>query len=107
MTKTFWTETPEGLILAVKAHPGARRLQIGPVIAAAAALGWPDARLKIAIAAAPEDGRANAAIIEALANWLGIKPAAITQESGFTARDKKFRIAGLCVARLGSSLADL
>ncbi len=89
-----WLETASGLVIAVKAHPGARRAQIGPLIAAAPSPGWPVARLKVSITAPPEDGRANAAIIAALADWLRLKPAAITQEAGFSARDKKFHIAG-------------
>lgn len=80
--------------MAVKAHPGAKRAKIGPVIAAAPCPGWPEGRVRISVAAPPEDGRANEAIVAALAGWLGVKPAAITQEAGATARDKKFRIAG-------------
>jgi uncharacterized protein len=90
----FWMETEAGLVLAVKAQPGARRVKIGPVLAAAASPGWPKARLKISVAAAPEDGKANAAILHALADWLGVKPAALTQEAGPTARDKRFFVAG-------------
>jgi uncharacterized protein YggU (UPF0235/DUF167 family) len=90
----FWFETPAGLVVAVKAHPGARRAKIGPVIAAAPSPGWPEGRVRISVAAPPEDGRANEAIIQALADWLHIKPAAIIQEAGTTARDKKFRIPG-------------
>jgi hypothetical protein len=91
---SFWVETEIGLVLAIKAHPGAKRVKIGPVIAAASSPGWPESRLKISVAAPPEDGRANEAILQALADWLRIKPAAITQEAGATARDKKFRVAG-------------
>ena len=91
----FYQRGPAGLVLAVKAHPGARRVVIGPVLPAAPAPGWPAARrLKIAINAPPEDGRANAAIIDALAAWLGVKPAAITLTAGATARDKKFIVTG-------------
>ena len=64
----FWVETEADLVLAVKAQPGARRVKIGPVLAAGASPGWPKARLKIAVAAAPEDGKANAAILRALAD---------------------------------------
>lgn len=81
-------------MVAVKAQPGARRAAIGPVLPAAPAPGWPDARLKIAVTAPPEDGRANEAIIAALAAWLGTKPAAITLTAGATARDKRFVVAG-------------
>jgi uncharacterized protein len=89
----FWMETDAGLIVAVKAHPGARRLKIGPVIAAAQAPGWPDARLKISVPAAPEGGQANGAIRRALADWLGIREARIAQQAGMAARDKKFLVA--------------
>ena len=101
----FWTETEAGLVLAVKAQPGARRVKIGPVLAAVASPGWPKARLKIAVAAAPEDGKANAAIIQALAAWLGVKPAALTQEAGATARDKKFLVAGARAATFAGAFA--
>jgi len=90
--RCFWEMTQAGLSLAVKAQPGARRVAIGPVLDAAPAPGWPPARLKVAVAAPPEDGRANAAIIEALAKWLGVKPASITQTAGQASREKKFLV---------------
>jgi uncharacterized protein (TIGR00251 family) len=90
----FYQYVGGGLVIAVKAQPGARRVMIGPVLPAAPAPGWPDARLKIAINAPPEDGRANAAIIMALADWLGVKPAAVTLTAGATTRDKKFTVTG-------------
>jgi uncharacterized protein (TIGR00251 family) len=91
---SFYLQTAAGLVLAVKAQPGAKRVQIGPVLPAAAALGWPEERLKIAINAPPEDGKANAAIIAALADWLGVKTSAISQTAGATSREKKFLITG-------------
>jgi uncharacterized protein len=96
----FWIEAEGDLVLAVKAHPGARRVKIGPVIAAAATPGWPEARLKISVCDPPEDGRANAAILQALAAWLGVKPAAVRQEAGASARDKKFRVGGVGISEL-------
>ena len=96
----FWTEAEGDLILAVKAHPGARRVKIGPVIAAASTPGWPDARLRVSVCDPPEGGRANAAILQALAAWLGVKPAALRQEAGMSARDKKFRVEGVGVSEV-------
>jgi uncharacterized protein YggU (UPF0235/DUF167 family) len=90
----FYLHSPAGLVIAVKAHPGARKVQIGPVLPAAAAPGWPEARLKVAVNAPPEDGRANEAIIAALAAWLGVKRDAITQTAGMTSREKKFLVTG-------------
>jgi uncharacterized protein len=101
----FWIETAAGLVLAVKAQPGARCPKIGPVLAAAASPGWPRARLKVSVSAAPEDGKANAAIIQALADWLGLKPAALTQEAGATVRDKKFLVAGVRAAAFAVQFA--
>ena len=91
---SFYLRTTAGLVLAVKAQPGAKRVQIGPVLPAAPSPGWPEARLKIAINAPPEDGKANEAIIEALADWLGVKASAISQTAGATSREKKFLITG-------------
>ena len=91
---SFYSRNAAGLVLAVKAQPGAKRVQIGPVVRAAPALGWPEARLKIAINAPPEDGRANEAIIAALAEGLHVKPGEITLTAGAAARDKKFAVAG-------------
>ncbi len=102
----FWIEAEGDLILAVKAHPGARRVKIGPVIAAAAMPGWPEARLKISVCDPPEDGRANAAILRALAEWLGVKAAAVSQEAGVSARDKKFRVEGVCVSEVQRKVAE-
>jgi uncharacterized protein len=103
----FWIETAAGLVLAVKAQPGARRVKIGPVLPAASSPGWPAFRLKIAVATAPEDGKANAAIIQALADWLGVKPASVTQEAGTTARDKKFLVAGAPAASFTQQFATV
>jgi uncharacterized protein YggU (UPF0235/DUF167 family) len=101
----FWIDITSGLVLAVKAQPGARCVKIGPTLVAAASPGWPKARLKVSVVAAPEDGKANAAIIQALADWLGLKPAAFTQEAGATARDKKFLIAGVRAAAFAVQFA--
>jgi uncharacterized protein YggU (UPF0235/DUF167 family) len=90
---SFYQKNAAGLVLAVKAQAGARRVAIGPVLAAAPSPGWPRARLKIAVTAPAEDGRANEAIITALATWLDVKPGAITLTAGAAARDKKFFIA--------------
>lgn len=91
---TFWLETAAGTVLAVKVQPGARRVQIGPATDAASSPGWPSARLKISVTAPPEGGRANEAVVAALAEWLGIKAGRITLELGATGREKRLLIVG-------------
>ncbi|OYV31857.1 MAG: hypothetical protein B7Z81_13490 [Acidocella sp. 20-61-6] len=94
LTPQCWFVTADGIILAVKAQPGAKRTAVGAIIESAPAPGWPPGRLKVAVSAPPEDGRANEAILAALAKYFQIKPAAITLETGSISRDKKFRLIG-------------
>jgi len=63
--------------------------------------------LKVAVTAPPEDGRANKAIVEALAEALGIKRGQIEILSGATSRDKKFLLRGASMQSLGERLAEI
>lgn len=47
---------------------------------------------KIAVTAPPEEGRANAAVAEALAHALGVAKGRLTLVAGATARTKRFRL---------------
>lgn len=73
-------------LLWIKAVPGASRDQLaGPV----------GDRLKIRIAAAPEAGKANKAIVKLLAQALNVRANQVTIESGRTNPEKIVRIAGV------------
>mgnify|MGYP002653798025 CR=1 FL=1 len=48
--------------------------------------------IHVRVTAAPEDGRANAAVRKLLARALGIAPSRLTLVGGATARDKLFRV---------------
>src|SRR6516162_5131691 len=89
------TITPhsEGATLAVRAQPGAKRNAV---------LGEQAGALKIAVTAPPEDGRANAALVEVLRDWLGLKRSQVELASGQTNRNKTFLIRGLTVEALQS-----
>jgi uncharacterized protein YggU (UPF0235/DUF167 family) len=63
--------------------------------------------LRIAVTAAPEKGKANAAIQSVLADALGCKANAITLLSGETSRQKRFLIDGITVEELTRRLAAL
>jgi uncharacterized protein (TIGR00251 family) len=75
-----------GTVLPVKAQPGARRTAIVGVHAGA---------LRVAVAAPPEKGKANAAIAALLAETLGCKASQVSLLAGATARQKRFLIAGI------------
>lgn len=48
--------------------------------------------IRIAVTAVPEDGRANAAVRQVLAEALGIAPSRLTLERGAASRVKVFRV---------------
>ena len=77
---------PDGIVLPVRAQPGAKKNTI---------MGIHNGMLKIAVTAPPEDGRANAAIIQLLARQLGLSKSRVQLLSGATHRHKKFLLVGL------------
>ncbi len=104
--KRFWNATSSGVAIAIKAQPGARREAVLGVAEAAARPGWPATRLRVAVSAPPEDGRANAAILRLLAEELGVKRAACRLVQGQTSREKLVVVEG-DPAVLGAALARL
>jgi hypothetical protein len=51
--------------------------------------------LKIKLTAPPVEGAANAALIEFVAEWLGVRRSAVSIVSGDKARNKLVRVSGL------------
>ncbi len=92
------TEHAEGLVLPVRAQPGARRNWVQ---------GEKGGALKVAVTAPPEDGRANQALVELLRDVLDLKRSQVELLSGQTSRDKKFLIRGLDRAQLEAKIAAL
>jgi uncharacterized protein (TIGR00251 family) len=80
------TSTFDGIILPVRASPGAKRDALAGEHAGA---------LKVSVSAPPDKGKANEAIVELLSDTLGIAKSNITLVSGATSRQKKFRIQGI------------
>jgi uncharacterized protein (TIGR00251 family) len=72
-------------------QPRASRAKLGPVH---------DGRLKVAVTAPPVDGEANAAVIELLADELGVSRAAIEIAAGASGRRKTVRVRGVTRARI-------
>ena len=56
--------------------------------------------LKVSVTAPPEDGRANAALVEVLREWLGLKRSQVELLSGATNRNKVFLIRGVTADEL-------
>jgi len=85
------TAHAQGTILGVHAQPGARKNGV---------LGERAGALRVAVTAAPEKGRANAAIAAFLAEALGCRASQVTLISGETSRQKRFMVSGLAPEQL-------
>lgn len=75
-----------GVLIAVKAVPGAKRDAI---------VGRLGERLKIRVSAPPEGGKANKAICALLAAELGVRPQDIEVIRGHASPEKTIRVAGV------------
>ncbi|MDA0834528.1 MAG: DUF167 domain-containing protein [Planctomycetota bacterium] len=75
------TETSRGIVIAVQAQPKARRPGI---------MGIHAGRLKVAVSAAPEHGKANDAIIRLLAESIGLKRQQVELTAGASSSHKRF-----------------
>lgn len=84
-----------GALLPVRAQPGARRNAI---------VGLHDGRLKVAVSAPPDKGKANDALIRVLAEALNISRSDIELASGAGSREKVFAIAKLPIDELRKRL---
>jgi uncharacterized protein len=71
------------------------RLRVSPGAARAGVVGRHGEAWKIRVAAAPEGGRANEAVIRLLADTLSVPRDAVTLVSGHGGRDKIVELAGL------------
>lgn len=72
--------------LAVWVSPGAARNEV---------LGVLDGRLRLRLAASPQEGRANAALTRFVAGLLGVAPSDVRLVSGASSRRKVLRVCGV------------
>jgi hypothetical protein len=86
---------PAGVILPIRAQPGARRNEIR---------GQQDGLLKVCVTQSPEKGKANKAIIELLAKSLRLKKSQIELIAGETSHQKRFLIRDVEAADLSNRI---
>ncbi len=86
MSRAVSEEGGGGVLLRIKAVPGASRDQIVGVLGD---------RLKVRVSAPPEGGRANEAIVRLLASALGVARPRVELVSGKRRPEKTFRILGV------------
>lgn len=91
-----WVRDIEGgAELRVKVVPGASRDRIAGLLGDA---------LKVQVSAAPEKGRANAAVERLIADALGVAAGAVQVAAGHTQPRKTIRVAGMSVADVATRL---
>ena len=81
------------------------RLRVSPGAARAAVVGRHGEAWKLRVAAAPERGKANEAVLALLAETLAVPRANVTLVSGGSSRDKIVELAGLEPAEIERRLA--
>src|SRR5437867_3643373 len=89
---------PEGVLLPIRAQPGARK---------AGVLGEQAGALKLGVTAPPQDGRANAAVVELVRDLLALKRPQVELVSGLKDRNKKLLIRGVSRAELAARIRAL
>jgi len=87
-------ETAGGVTLSVRVHPGARKTAISGIYGEGTT-----AQLKVAVHAPPVEGKANAALVQLLAETFGLSKNAVEVVSGELARSKVFLLRGVTMAR--------
>lgn len=88
-------EHPQGIIIPVKAQPGARRNGLAGEHAGA---------LKVQVTQAPERGKATDAVLETIADALRLKRSQVSLLSGATSPQKRILVTGVPLTDLSERL---
>ena len=91
-------EHPQGVIVPVKAQPGARRNGLAGEHAGA---------LKVQVTQAPERGKATDAVLETIADALRLKHSQVSLLSGATSTQKRVLVSGISLADLAERLRSV
>ena len=81
----FFTETPEGIVLNVKAQPRSSKAGVDGLLGDA---------VKVRIRCAPVDGKANKELVETLADAFGLPKSSVVFKSGETSKTKRILLRG-------------
>ena len=87
----YFTETPEGIVLNVKAQPRSSKAGIDGLLGDA---------VKVRIHCAPVDGKANKELVETLADAFDLPKSRVIFKSGETSKTKRILLQGLSAAEV-------
>ena len=91
MDAGYLTETPDGVILSVRAQPRSSRSGLDGILGDA---------VKVRIKCAPVDGKANKELVETLAEVFDLPKSAVVFKSGETSKTKRILLRGLTAAQV-------
>ena len=87
----YFSETPEGVVLNVRAQPRSSRSGIDGILGDA---------VKVRIRCAPVDGKANKELIETLAEAFDLPKGAVVFKGGETSKTKRILLRGVMSERV-------
>ncbi len=93
---TWLKASGDGVELSLLVQPRASRTKV---------VGEHDGRLKIALAAPPVDGEANAALVEFISRLLGVRRADVSLIDGETSRRKRLAVRAVAASEVMAKLA--
>lgn len=85
----YCTQTPEGVVLSVKAQPRSSKAGVDGLLGDA---------VKVRVRCAPVDGKANKELIETVAEAFGVPRSAVVLKSGETSKTKRLLVRGATAA---------
>ena len=86
----YFTESPEGVVLNVKAQPRSSKAGLDGVLGEA---------VKVRVRCAPVDGKANKELVETLAAAFGLPRSAVVFKGGETSKTKRLLLKGVSAAQ--------
>ena len=96
-TAVYYVETPEGVVLNVRAQPRSSRAGIDGLIGDA---------VKVRVKCAPVDGKANRELVETLADAFGIAKGMVVFKGGETSKAKRILLRGVTAQALAAAAID-
>ena len=94
----FMTETPDGVVLNVRAQPRSSKAGIDGLLGDA---------VKVRTRSAPVDGKANKELVETLADEFGLAKSSVVFKGGETSKQKRILLRGMSAAAVRARLGVL
>jgi len=92
----YVTETPEGVVINVKAQPRSSKAGLDGLIGDA---------VKVRVRSAPVDGKANKELVETIADAFGLPKSRVSFKSGETSKTKRILLSGVSAAEVEKAVS--